>query len=75
MRAPELLVRHRGVAPEELDALAITDPYKAVALDVAALKANPHLPGAYTVSGLVYDVATVKVETVVPPAHLRPEEG
>jgi hypothetical protein len=36
--------------------LAIADPYKAVAVDVAALKANPQLPGGSLVTGLVYDV-------------------
>ena len=61
-----------GVADDKLDDLAITDPYKAVALDVASLKANPNLPGGFTVTGLVYDVKTGRVETVVPPAPLRP---
>lgn len=70
---PELLARHMGVAPNALDAKAVTDPYQAVALDVAALKANPNLPAAHIVSGLVYDVATGKVETVVPPTRLRAE--
>jgi len=37
------------------------------------LKANPQLPGGYIVSGLVYDVATGKVEIVVPPSRLRRE--
>ncbi len=36
--APELLAQHMGVPPQRLDALAIADPYEAVALDVAALK-------------------------------------
>jgi carbonic anhydrase len=72
--APDLLARHMGVASEQLDTLAITDPRKSVAVDVAALKADPRVPGAYTVSGLVYDVATGKVETVAPPAILWPEE-
>lgn len=71
--APKLLAKHMGVAEEKLDTLAITDPYQAVALDVAALKANPNLPGAFTVTGLVYDVKTGHVETVVPSAPLRPE--
>jgi carbonic anhydrase len=71
--APEMLAKHMGVAPDGLDALAITDPYKGVAVDVAALKANPRLSSALVVSGLVYDVATGKVETVVPPAPLRAE--
>jgi carbonic anhydrase len=37
------------------------------------LKANPNLPGDIVVSGLVYDVATGLVETVVAPASLRAE--
>ncbi len=69
--APELLAKHMDVALDELDAQAITDPYKSVMLDVAALRANPNIPGGHTVSGLVYDVATGRVETVVPPAPLR----
>jgi carbonic anhydrase len=71
--ARHLLPHYMGVPAEELDSLAITDPYKAVAIDVAALKANPKLPGGFTVAGLVYDVATGRIETVVPPARLRPE--
>jgi carbonic anhydrase len=73
--APKLLARHMGVAEEQLDTLEINDPYKAVAVDVAALKANPNLPASFTVTGLVYDVATGKVEVVVPPAQLRPQEA
>jgi carbonic anhydrase len=61
-----------GVEVAELDNLAIADPYAAVAIDVAALKANPQLPGGFLVTGMVYDVATGKVETVVPSALLRP---
>ena len=68
--APELLAQHMGVVPSELDSLAVTDPYKAVALDVAALMANPDIAGGRTVSGLVYDVATGKVELVVPPTQV-----
>ncbi len=70
--APELLAKHMGVAPEDLDAQSITNPYESVALDVAALRANPGIPDGYTVSGLVYDVATGRVETVVAPTPLRP---
>lgn len=77
--SPEMLAKYFGVNPTDLDALAITDPYKAVAVDVAALKSNPKLPGEFLVTGLVYDVATGRVQTVVPPAPLRPaslrEEG
>ena len=73
--APDLLARHMGVKRSELAALAIDDPYEAVALDVAALKANPNLPGALVVTGLVYDVATGLVRTVVPSAPVRSEIG
>ena len=50
---------------------AISDPRAAVAVDVAALRAIPALPGAWLISGLVYDVATGLVEIVVPPAPIR----
>eukprot|EP01034_Spumella_vulgaris_P026624 gene26624-33231_t len=71
--APALLAKNMGVETEDLENLAISDPYKSVAIDVAALKANPNLPGGFLVTGLVYDVTTGKVETVVPSALLRPE--
>ena len=45
----------------------------AVAVDAVALKANSRSPGGFAVAGLVYDVATGKTETVVPPAPPRPE--
>ena len=70
---PELLAKHFGLAPSDLNKLAIADPYKAVAVDVAALKSHPLLPGGFLVSGLVYDVGTGRIELVVPPALLRPE--
>jgi len=71
--SPELLAKYFGVAPADLDALAIADPHKAVAVDVAALKANPLLPGGFLVTGLVYDVTTGRIEIVVPTSLLRPE--
>jgi carbonic anhydrase len=71
--APALLAKNLGVEVSDLAQLAIADPYAAVAIDVAALKANPQLPGGFLVTGMVYDVATGKVETVVPPALLRPD--
>lgn len=69
--APALLADHLGVEATGLDELAVTDPYKAVALDVAALRANSKLPDNVVVSGLVYDVKTGEIATVVPPAPLR----
>ncbi len=70
--SPEL-AKHFNVEPAGLEAMAVTDPYKSVAVDVAALKANPNLPSGILVTGIVYDVATGKIEIVVPPALLRPE--
>jgi carbonic anhydrase len=67
---PDMLAGYFGVGKEGLKARAISDPHAAVAIDVAALKANPALPGSWLVSGLVYDVATGLVEVVVPPAPL-----
>jgi carbonic anhydrase len=73
--APDLLAQHLGVSREALDTMAIGDPRRAVALDVAALKADPDLPGGFMVSGIVYDVHTGKVETVVAPTRLRDAPG
>lgn len=70
--APALLAKNLGVEIADLDTLAIADPYAAVAIDVAALKANTQLPGGFLVTGMVYDVDTGKVDVVVPPALLRP---
>lgn len=71
--APELLAKYMGVEEHQLEALQIDDPYKAVEIDVAALKANPNLPGGITVTGLVYDVAIGRIDTVVPAGLLRGE--
>jgi carbonic anhydrase len=43
----------------------------AVAIDVAALRAIPALPGEWLISGLVYDIATGLVDVVIPPARIR----
>lgn len=70
--APDLLARHLGTDTATLDSFAVDDPHAAVAHDVAALRASAQLPGTMIVSGLVYDVATGLIETVVPPTELRP---
>ena len=68
---PALLTHYFQVQEAELKAKAITDPRAAVAVDVALLRAISALPGTWIVSGLVYDVATGLVQTVVPPAPIR----
>jgi len=66
---PELLAATFDQA--DLPAKAVSDPRAAVAVDVAAIKGNPFLPADFIVSGLVYDVRTGLIETVVAPSLLR----
>jgi carbonic anhydrase len=68
---PAKLAHYFQIQEAELKTKAVTDPRAAVAVDVAALRASPVLPGAWLISGLVYDVATGLVEIVVPPAPIR----
>ncbi len=68
---PELLGRFFGVPQGELGARSIHDPRASVALDIAALQGHASLSSQLLVTGLVYDVATGRVETVVPTALLR----
>jgi carbonic anhydrase len=68
---PDKLAHYFQIQQGELQTKAVTDPYAAVAVDVAALRAIPALPAARLISGLVYDVATGLVEVVVPPAPIR----
>lgn len=63
---PELLADYFGTDAADLPAQAVGDARAAVAHDVAALRAETRLEGV-RVSGLVYDVATGRVETVVEP--------
>jgi len=68
---PVMLAHYFQIPEGELTKKSVTDPRAAVALDVAALRAIPALPGAWLISGVVYDVATGLVEIVVPPAPIR----
>jgi carbonic anhydrase len=69
--APALLAKYLGIEAAALDDMSITNPYEAVALDVATLKKTTKLADGLMVSGLVYDVKTGQVQTVVAPAPLR----
>ena len=66
---PDMLADYFQIDPAELATKAILDPRAAVAVDVAVLKANP-LTSEWDISGLVYDVKTGLVETVVAPDSL-----
>ena len=68
---PAKLAHYFQIQESELKTKAVSDARAAVAVDVAALRAIPALPGAWFISGLVYDVATGLVEVVVPPAPIR----
>jgi len=68
---PSLLAHYFQIQEGELKTKAVTNPRAAVAVDVAALRAIPALPGGWLLSGLVYDVATGLVEIVVPPERIR----
>jgi carbonic anhydrase len=68
---PALLAHYFQIPEKEVAAKSVPDPRKSVSVDVAALRAIPALPGEWLISGLVYDVATGLVETVVPPAPIR----
>jgi carbonic anhydrase len=70
-RHTELLSAYFDVSDAELSAKAVCEPAAAVAADLAALAANPLLPSALLVSGLVYDVASGSVSVVDGPRPLR----
>ncbi len=63
---PEMLAGYFGIDQTQVVSKAVNDPRAAVATDVAALRADPHLPRDWAVSGWVYDVRTGQVEVVVP---------
>jgi len=67
-----LLTQYFQIQHAELESKAVSDPRAAVAVDVALLRAIPALPSEWLISGLVYDVATGLIETVVPPSPIRP---
>ena len=66
-----MLSQYFQVPESDLKTKVVSDPRAAVAIDVAFLRTIPALPGAWLVSGLVYNVATGRVEIVVPPAPIR----
>jgi carbonic anhydrase len=68
---PAMLGHYFQIEEGALDAKSVADPRKAIAVDVAALRAVPALPANWLISGLVYDVVTGLVNVVVPPARIR----
>lgn len=68
---PAMLAHYFQIPEREVETKSVRDPRKAVAVDVAALRAIPALPDKWLISGLVYDVSTGLVEVVVPAAPIR----
>jgi carbonic anhydrase len=66
-----MLAHYFQIQEKEVETKSVRDPRKSVAVDVAALRTIPALPGEWLISGLVYDVATGLVEVVVPAAPIR----
>ncbi len=69
---PELLAEYFETPMPELEAKSVNDPVGSVRVDVEVVLREIHA-AAFFVSGLVYDVETGLVETVVPPTPLRME--
>jgi carbonic anhydrase len=65
------LAKYFQISEADVPKKAANDPRAAVPVDVAVLRAVPALPGAWILSGLVYDVATGRVDVAVPPAPIR----
>ena len=66
-----MLAHYFQIQASEVGTRSILDPRASVAIDVAALRAIPALPGEWLISGLVYDVVTGLVDVVVPAAPIR----
>ena len=66
---PELLAEYFEIPVGDVDAKAVTDPVAAVRIDVEVLKQE--VAAGVFVSGLVHDVATGLVETIVPPTRVK----
>ncbi|WAJ44301.1 hypothetical protein OK015_24705 [Mycobacterium sp. Aquia_216] len=72
---PDKLAQLFDVDPESLGDKYVGDPRAAVEADIATLRDSPLMPGALRVTGMVYDVETGRIDTVVGSAVLRPDPG
>lgn len=67
---PDLLAEYFEIPADELAAKSVSDPHGSARVDADLILARTRRPAAL-VSGLVYDVSTGLVETVVAPTPLR----
>jgi carbonic anhydrase len=70
----EGLAAFLGCAVDELEQKSVSDPYQAIRVDIETLAANPLLPDSLSVTGLVYDVDSGRVELVERRSPLRGEQ-
>ena len=66
-RQPDLLAEFFGIATASLDTKHVRDPCVTLKVDAAVLVADPHVPTGLRVTGLLYDVTTGHVDTVIAP--------
>lgn len=64
---PERLAEFFGIDTAALDTKDVGDPSAALKVDAAVLEADPHMPAGLRVTGLLYDVTTGHVDTVIAP--------
>ncbi|MEN4479763.1 carbonic anhydrase [Mycolicibacterium cosmeticum] len=67
----DLLAEYFAVSPAEVAQKAVSDPYASVRIDTTVIRAAIHADDYY-VTGMVYDVATGRVEVIVPPTPVAP---
>ncbi|UQX87091.1 hypothetical protein M6D93_12340 [Jatrophihabitans telluris] len=67
---PELLARYFQIPAHQLELKAVSDPFKSVQVDVDVIRSQISGGSDFYVSGLVYDVVTGQVATVVEPTLL-----
>jgi len=60
-----------GYHPDDLDAKAIDDPHRAIRVDLDALTDDHRVPSTLSVTGLVYDVHTGRVQLIERRSPLR----
>jgi carbonic anhydrase len=60
-----------GIDATEIADRHLADPFLAVAADIELLRENPFVPGTLVASGLVYDIDSGRITSVVAPNPLR----
>jgi carbonic anhydrase len=67
----EALASYFGIEADRLPSKSIADPYEGIRVDIAELEGNPAVSSSLSVTGLVYDVSTGRVELVERRSPLR----